>query len=78
MDKYLTIILLLPIDYDSLKTLVPEKNIWNKVKKSSKIGLDQKSLISTFALFLVAMNKVFFLPVRLATKLCLHPILRYS
>ena len=29
-------------------------NIWNKVKKSSKIGQDKKSLISAFASFLTA------------------------
>ena len=34
----------------------PEQNIWNKVKKSSKIGEDWKHLISNFACFLKAID----------------------
>ena len=34
------------------------KNSWNKVKKSSKIGQDYRTLISTFAYFLTAIAKV--------------------
>ena len=30
----------------------PAQNIWKKVKKSSKIGQDQRTLISAFAYFL--------------------------
>ena len=29
----------------------PGQNIWNKIEKSSKIGQEKKSLISTFACF---------------------------
>lgn len=45
------------------KTYNPKQNIWKKVKESSKIGQDSKSLISTFASFLTR---------RLRTRLCLH------
>ena len=37
---------------------IPDKSIWNKIEKSSKIGEDKKSVISTFACFLSAMAKV--------------------
>ena len=33
------------------------KKNWKEVKKSRKIGQDQKSLISTFVLFLAAMDR---------------------
>ena len=36
----------------------PGQNIWNKVDKSSKIGQDKKSLISTFACFFTVIAKV--------------------
>ena len=36
----------------------PMQNIWNKLEKSSKIGQDKKSLISTFGCFLTATAKV--------------------
>ena len=36
----------------------PGQNIWQKVKKSSKIGQDFKKLISTFACLLRAIAKV--------------------
>ena len=36
----------------------PGKNIWHKVKKSSKIGQDFKNLSSDFACFLTAIVKV--------------------
>ena len=37
---------------------IPDKNIWNKIEKSSKTGEDKKSLISTFACFLTAIARV--------------------
>ena len=37
----------------------PRKNIWSKVRKSSKIGQGYKTLISTFAYFLIA-TAIFF------------------
>ena len=36
----------------------PGQNIWNKMEKFSKTGQDKKSLISTFAQFLIATAKV--------------------
>ena len=36
----------------------PGKNIWKKIKKSSKTGQDKKSLISTFFSFFFNMNIV--------------------
>ena len=36
----------------------PGQNIWQKVKKSSKIGQDFKNLLSNFACFLTAIVKV--------------------
>ena len=33
----------------------PGQNIWNKIEKSSKTGQDKKSLISTFACFLITL-----------------------
>ena len=42
----------------NLATYNPGKNIWHKVKKSSKIGQDFKSLLSNFACFLTAIVKV--------------------
>ena len=39
-------------------TYNPGQNIWNKIEKSSKIGQEKKSLISTFAYFLTAIAKV--------------------
>ena len=36
----------------------PGQNIWNKLKKSIKIGQDYTNLISTFALFLNATVKL--------------------
>ena len=40
--------------------------MWNKIQKSSKTGLDKKSLISTFACVLTATAKVEFLEGRWA------------
>ena len=34
------------------------QNIWNKIKKSSKVGQGKKSLISAFAFFLAAIAKL--------------------
>ena len=45
------------------------QNILNKVKKSSKIGQEQKTLIAVLAKFLATIIKVFFLEGRLGTKL---------
>ena len=42
----------------NLATYNPGKNIWHKVKKSSKIGQDFKSLSQNFACFLTAIVKV--------------------
>ena len=36
----------------------PGQNVWNKVKKSSKVQKDYKNLISNFACFLTAIVKV--------------------
>ena len=36
----------------------PGRNIWRKVKKSSKLGQDFKNLLSNFACFLTAIVKV--------------------
>ena len=36
----------------------PGQNIWNKVKKFSKIGQDFKNLLSNFACFLTVIVKV--------------------
>ena len=47
----------------------PGQNIWNKIEKSSKIGQEKKSLISTFEGFLTAIAKVKFLEERLDTRL---------
>lgn len=38
-----------------------QENIWIKLKKFSKIGQDNKSLISAFPCFLSATTKVYFL-----------------
>ena len=51
--------------------------ICNKVKKSSKIGKEQKTLTSPLAQFLTVISKVLFLERRLGTRLRLHPILIY-
>ena len=39
-------------------TYNPVQNIWNKIDKSTKIGQDKKSLVSTFTCFLTAIAKV--------------------
>ena len=44
--------------FDKFKIYNPGKNIWNKIEKSSKIGQDKKSLISTFACFLTVTAKL--------------------
>ena len=36
----------------------PGQGIWSKMEKSSKVGQDEKSLISTFACFLSATAEV--------------------
>ena len=47
---------------------------WKKVKKSSKIGLEQKTLISAFAYFLTTITKMLFLKRILGTRIYLHLI----
>ena len=51
----------------------PEQNIWDKVKRTIKIGLDQKTLLSAFTYFLTALAQAFFLEGRLGTRLFLCP-----
>ena len=60
-----------------------EENIWNKVKKSSKIGQSQKFLISAFVLFLTAIANFLFEEWRLGANdnengECLPPNLDFS
>ena len=55
----------------------PGQNIWNKIEKSSKIGQEKKSLISTFEGFLTAIAKVKFLEGRLDTRLCTYLNLKF-
>ena len=55
----------------------PGQNIWNKIEKSSKIGQEKKSLISTFEGFLTAIAKVKFLEERLDTRLCTYLNLKF-
>ena len=43
-----------------LDSYSPVQNIWNKIEKSSKIGHDKKSLMSTFACVLTTIAKVKF------------------
>ena len=45
---------------------------------SGKIGDDQKSLMPVSLEILVPMTNILFLEGRLPTRLCLHPILRFS
>ena len=51
---------------------------WNKVKKSSKIEKEQKTLITASKHFLTAFTKALFLEGRLGTRLYLHPVLTFS
>ena len=53
------------------------KNLRSSVKKSSKIGHDEKTLISAFASFLTTSTKVLFLERKLGTRLRLHQLLRF-
>ena len=50
----------------------PGQNIWNKVRKSSKTGQNNKTLISTFACSLIAIAKVELLEGRIDTRTSLH------
>ena len=52
------------------------QNIWNKVRKPSETGQSQKSLISAFVSFLIAIASLF-MEGRLGPRLCLHPNLRF-
>ena len=45
------------------------QNAWGKVKKSSKIGQEQKSVITTFDYVLAAITKDLFLEGRLGTSI---------
>ena len=56
----------------------PGQNIWQKVKKSSKIGQGFKNLLSNFACILRAIAKVSYLEERIVTRLRLHPNWTYS
>ena len=53
-------------------TYNPGQNIWNKVKKHSKIAQEKKTMISTFAYFLTIVAKVFFPEDRLGKRICFH------
>ena len=50
-----------------------EQNIWSKVKLSSIIRKELKTLVSIFADFLTPIDNVSFLEGRLGTRLCFHP-----
>ena len=54
---YFSILLALDV-YSYVRTYNLRQNIWNKVKKSSKIGQDYKNLISKSASFYNAIFKV--------------------
>ena len=56
---------------------IPGKSKCGKVKKSSKIGQDWRTLISVSPLFLTAITEVLSLKGTLGTRLCLHLILRF-
>ena len=45
--------------YDKKDADNPGQNIWDKVNKPSKIGEDQKTLVSPFEYFLTVPAKVF-------------------
>ena len=53
------------------------ENIWNKVRKLSKIAQEQKTLITASAYFLTAIAKVFISGSK-GTKFFFHPILPFS
>ena len=63
-----------------LSERVPQlgQNIWNKVKKLSKIEQQQRSLTPTFAQFLTAIAGILFLEERLGARLYIQPILRFT
>ena len=63
--------------YHVLYTYNHGHNIWNKVKKSSKIEQEQKSLMTASAKFLTAIAKILFVTGRLDTRPYLHPILKF-
>ena len=54
------------------------QNIWNKVKKSSKIWQEQKTLITASVQILITIAIVLFLEWKLGTRLYLRPILTFS
>ena len=47
----------------------PIQNIWNKIQKSSNIGQEEKSLMSIFEWFLLAIAKIEFLEEKLGTRI---------
>ena len=51
------------------------QNLRSNVKKSSKIGQDEKTLISVSAQFVTTSTKFLFMERRLETRLCLLPFL---
>ena len=56
----------------------PGQNMWNKVKKSGKIGQEQKTLIFAFAQFSTAFTTVLYLQERLGIIIYLQPIFTFS
>ena len=56
----------------------PRLTMWNKVKKSSKIGQEQKTLTFAFAQFLIAFTTVLYLQEKLGTRIYLQPIFTFS
>ena len=56
----------------------PREIIWQKVRKSSKIGEEQKTLLSAFAYVLTTSAKSWFMQRKLDTNMCSHLILRFS
>ena len=54
------------------------QNIWNKVKESTKIGQEHKTLKTATAKYLAAITKVLFLEGRPGTRCYLHLILTFS
>ena len=61
-----------------LKSYKPGQNIWEREKKASKIGKEQKTLITDSAQFLTTITKVILLEGTLGTKLYVYPILTFS
>ena len=71
---------LLPIPLCQRKSsfYICEQNVWNKGKKSRRIGREHKTLTSTFASFLTGITNILFLKERLNSKSYADPILTFS